>query len=1444
MSLVSRDKQIADSNTTLSKTSTGSKFQYVSITELISEGPIQGLVNGLSSVYLNDGRIAEEDITTFNTEQSTISSGGLTLTSGSPTVTLPTTTSDLTTDNLRNVTILNAASVNAATVTKVGTRSNGVVFKIKLTTSAAFFESWMNRTDNTATCTLTIQETAYNLHGFLEVTNSTTASFYPQDRSTATVTNFIDRAQGKTVRIGAHYQGTISSISGTTATLTENSPVSGEFEANVGSVYYSEETLSNAENVMVQFRNGDLNQSPMATFGNNSIGRTLITSTGFTAAPLEKEGNGSDDPTGNPADPPEIRGTSVNGFGLSAAQAREVDEVRLLFTYGNMKSLKSKSGATGGSHHFYDIDLTLERGSVSSTISLVTDRKHWGDDPTPTTFEEVINLEPFKPFDDFVIKVTRTSIHKGASTTANKGIGGGDFRGDFSASITSVSSVIKENLTYPYTSYANISFDSKQYSSLPTRTYQCRGLKVLVPSNYTTREENGTNQASYSGLWDGSFRLEKVYTNNPAWVFYDILTNNRYGLGDWLNAADIDKYTLYRIGKYCDELVPDGKGGQEPRYTSNIYLTKAADAYKVLKDMATSFLAMLYWVDGQVVLVNDQPKDPIYTFSKANVIEGRFSYENTGTKTRINQSIVSWNNPENNYKLEALIVEDQVNIAETGRIIPEECMAFGCTSEGQALRYGRWKLWTAINQTEIVSFETAANAAFLMPGEVIWVQDADRDAVQLAGRISNSGTLNTTTIPLDRTITLNSGSTYEVSIIVQGDLTENGGDEAPKYTEVETRTVTNSAGDTSSLSVSTAFSYDPTPESVFILKETNALNQTVAGSGKKYKILTIAQNDKMNYTISAVAYFDEKYDDIEGDFTLVAEDTVFPPIKADDTIPAVQNIYVSRYPDPTTRGDEFSVYWDIPKVNGVPYQQLDGFQIYHSVPGYPNPLSVGRDVDRLDFEGVYDDFYKVSIRTRNTAGNYSKPKHLGFDINDPFTLNIPRVQEGLGIGGRASSGVTLNESYVVNFETDPVYFAPAADPANVSTPSVTGLNTIASEIADGTYKIFYDSSAEELLAIDYYTGDTSGQNYWYDVVEADGTPEDTFVSKTGTVTVAADSNLVTGTGTSFTTEYTFNQIIKFSSTKAAKIVAVISDTQLYIDKSFDTAITASAHSAPGLSIEFEEDTLVGDFTKSGSTSTFNSYLTIDRTLQGLDGLSVLFSNDSHTLPVTNQGVVDYTGSGLTVTVLEGTTKLQYDSTATQLSELASGEYYVTLSGTNITPGALSISGTDAVIGNHSLMTADTAKVAITVVGKTSIDTTFSYVKEQTLAKAFQGADGADGADGAQGEDGLTGFFYYLSGDSSLDASNITATNPEEGQIAIVQNTSGDQAGYRYNGTAWVSQTIVNEGIIAANAITAEQLEISNNTNPGSGTYMYFDGTNNRILIYDSSVLRVKIGNLA
>ena len=524
--------------------------------------------------------------------------------------------------------------------------------------------------------------------------------------------------------------------------------------------------------------------------------------------------------------------TTVTAVGLQASQ---IDEVKIIVQYPRGLYLQvDRSGSYYGAGVAYHLEIAVNTGTgtpVFKTIqppASLTARTFikngveipvWlktGIHKSKFTEEFRINLEGLQPYVGFTIRISRLTKHDSEDYTVGT-VFGGDNRGGggvaanlttakgglsaknsggeqkhttgvYDSTVTQALGIIKEKLNFPYTAYANTQFSSKTFQSSPTRSYECYGLKIKVPSNYITREENDGLNAKYTRvpgdvealmntpqLWDGAFRgvtnengvFEplKVYTDNPAWVFYDICTNDRYGLGDYLKESDIDKFSLYKVAKYCDELVSDGKGGLEPRFRANLYLTKATDAYKILKDFATVFRGILYWTDGTFKAVMDSPSEPVYNFTRANVIDGSFEYQSTGSRTRTNQVVVTWNNPESEYKLEPIIVEDRENIIKTGVLKTEKAVAFGCTSEGQAIRYGRWKLWTAVNQKELVSFKTGVNAAFLAPGDVVNIQDEADFRVPFSGRL-NSYSAGANTVTIDREVRAYFSSGYEYTIAI------------------------------------------------------------------------------------------------------------------------------------------------------------------------------------------------------------------------------------------------------------------------------------------------------------------------------------------------------------------------------------------------------------------------------------------------------------------------------------------------------------------------------------------------------------------------------------------------------------------------------------------------------------------------------------------------------
>lgn len=658
------------------------------------------------------------------------------------------------------------------------------------------------------------------------------------------------------------------------------------------------------------------------------------------------------------------------------------------------------------------------------------------------------DIEKYKPFDDFRVRIRRVTTDELKES---------DDQNFHQSYLVGIYSIIHDKLNYPLTAIGSVKFNSSEFQNIPVRAYECEGMLLQVPTNYNPEDRTytrnvttGVDEGTYQA-WDGKFRgdlseaawredashpnYRKVYSNNPAWVYYDILTNNRYGLGSFLEAQDIDKYALYQIARYCDELVPDGNGGLEPRFTCNLYITNHQDAYKILSDIASIFRSILVWTQGQVTTIQDRPKEPIYTFTKGNVIDGKFSYQTSSSRNRVNQVKVTWNNPNRFYKAQIEIVEDTENIVETGRIVEDEIVAMGCTSQGQAHRLGKWKLLTEKLENSFISFTTGINAGFLRPGEIVYVQDSDSTNVVYSGRVSNTGTRNTTTIPLDRSVTLDSGNTYDLhliypkggcylqedgpvtinsntyyrgDLILQGDvegetgtqdidskefaanLIDDSGNAVQTYwtdnSRVETQRVSTSSGTVSSLTVSSAFSATPNAEVVWSLTKIDAEN--IAETSQKYRIISIQENEG-TYDISAQKYYEDKFDAIDRDFDVYVRSEE-PVPNYTEAVPAPESVTLSFVPQtiagPTeyvnprgVKGYKAQISWQAPRDPEYPsrllYRFASAYEIEHNITDDGEPIRELIDRTAGSIHTIYNinsGGYYVKIRTINTIGQHSK----------------------------------------------------------------------------------------------------------------------------------------------------------------------------------------------------------------------------------------------------------------------------------------------------------------------------------------------------------------------------------------------------------------------------------------------------------------------------------------
>jgi hypothetical protein len=314
-----------------------------------------------------------------------------------------------------------------------------------------------------------------------------------------------------------------------------------------------------------------------------------------------------------------------------------------------------------------------------------------------------------------------------------------------------------------------IEFDRNSLAKAYSRTLFSEGLPKKTTTYVPTVVQSYAASTDY---WDGTFKTSKEWTDNPAWCFYDLLTNKRYGAGNYVAESDVDKWSLYQIAKYCDELVSDGFGGVEPRFSCNLYIQTQEDALKVLADMASIFRGMFYYSNGFIFSINDMPEDnPVYSFTNANVIDGNFNYESTSLKDRNSAVYVRYVDKNNLYKPAVEYVENVEAVRKFG-FRESELTAFGCTSRGQAQRLGRWLLASEYNETETVSFEAGPECIYLKPGDVIKVNDYNKKYKTVGGRLNYidiSGDVNATTgtLTLDRKLDFNfsGGQNYKLTIL-------------------------------------------------------------------------------------------------------------------------------------------------------------------------------------------------------------------------------------------------------------------------------------------------------------------------------------------------------------------------------------------------------------------------------------------------------------------------------------------------------------------------------------------------------------------------------------------------------------------------------------------------------------------------------------------------------
>ncbi len=404
----------------------------------------------------------------------------------------------------------------------------------------------------------------------------------------------------------------------------------------------------------------------------------------------------------------------------------------------------------------------------------------------------------------------------------------------------SYTEIVDNKISYADSAVVGLTLNAKQFgTNVPTRSYDIYGLVIKVPSNY-----NPTTRV-YSGVWDGTFKL--AWTDNPAWVFYDLLTNDRYGLGEFITAEQVDAAALYRISQYCDELVPDGFGGMEPRFVLNTVISSREEAYNVVQAVASAFRGMTYWASGAVTVAQDSPKDATRIVAAANVINGQFDYAGTSLKARHTVCMVTWNDPEDSYRRAIEVVEDSEAINKYGWR-QTDVIAYGCTSRGQAHRFGKWILDSEKNETQTVTYRAGLDHADVLPCEVVLIQDSHYAGIDFGGRVVSA---TTSEVTLDRPVQFTAGQSYTLSVQLP-----NGA--------LEDRAISNGAGQHTVINLASPLPMAPSTQAMWAISGTDV-------SLRPFKVLSNKENEKHQFEIVAMEYDATKFARVEQGITLASQ---------------------------------------------------------------------------------------------------------------------------------------------------------------------------------------------------------------------------------------------------------------------------------------------------------------------------------------------------------------------------------------------------------------------------------------------------------------------------------------------------------------------------------------------------------------------------------------------
>jgi len=517
-----------------------------------------------------------------------------------------------------------------------------------------------------------------------------------------------------------------------------------------------------------------------------------------------------------------------------------INAVRVTLRFPSMQKFEDNGDINGVS-----VNLLIKTIENDGTTTTVIDDTVTGRSTNDYFRDYLINLKSTTSF-PVQIRVERVTADSDNARLVN------------AFSFHSATNIIFEQNSYPDTAHVALRFNAEQFPRVPKRVYRIRGIKVKIPNNATVNNTDGS--ITYSGTWNGTFKTDKAWTTDPAWILFDLLTNTRYGCS--IPLTNLDKFTFKGVSEYCGEQVDDGSGtgSTEPRFSCNVNITQSQEAYGLINSLCSVMRAMPYYAAGSIEISQDSPKATTYIFNNANVTDEGFLYTGSSNKTRhtvINVTYFDMTTQE----LDIETVEASSSLQTKYGVVVKNIKAFATTSRNQARRLGRWFLYNEQNSGDTCSFTTTIAAGVLVrPGDVIEISDNLKAGVRRGGLLQS--VTNTTTVVIDDTDNTNVPTVSEnptLSVILpDGSL--------------ETKTITNISGKT--ITVSSAFSQAPNVNAPYIF-ETSTLETT------SWRVVNVKENEDSTYTITALEHDSAKY--------AFVEDGTAMPVRNITTLTEIKN---------------------------------------------------------------------------------------------------------------------------------------------------------------------------------------------------------------------------------------------------------------------------------------------------------------------------------------------------------------------------------------------------------------------------------------------------------------------------------------------------------------------------------------------------------------------------